>query len=258
MTTITQSTRKAFTLLEMVAVLVLILVLAGIAVPTYQAVIGETRENAAVLSAKALRNYGDSYAATQQVAPSTFDGAFFSMACDELPGCGDGTTIVTLMNFTTLTLDAGTPNEVCATILWSNEVGGTSEVAPCVTAANWENATVSGNLTVNGSAQAGVQATLLKFGVGVPGTGFAPVCQNGDIDPTPSGFFYCTDSGQGGVVSAFTDGAGGYSLTVGANQRDGVYAVAGTRFSPFVQGYSNTSVLVLTGGSYTVNFNIGS
>jgi prepilin-type N-terminal cleavage/methylation domain-containing protein len=50
---ITQHLRRAFSLLEMVAVLVLILVIAGLAIPTYQAVIGESKERTLELSAKA-------------------------------------------------------------------------------------------------------------------------------------------------------------------------------------------------------------
>jgi type II secretory pathway pseudopilin PulG len=65
--------RTAFTLLETVAVLVLVLALAGLAVPTYQAVVAETRQAAVVASALALRDEIDAEAALGQTPPDVVD-----------------------------------------------------------------------------------------------------------------------------------------------------------------------------------------
>jgi prepilin-type N-terminal cleavage/methylation domain-containing protein len=119
-------TNKGFTLLEMVAVLVLILVLAGLAIPTYQAVITEARENAAVLSAKAFRDSIDAYAATQEVAPDELvDTAAETTLDSELPSNASatwGTADVTV------TLEFGSDDK-SACITLASTVGGSSTVA---------------------------------------------------------------------------------------------------------------------------------
>jgi sugar lactone lactonase YvrE/type II secretory pathway pseudopilin PulG len=65
--------RLGFSLTELVAVLLVTLVLAAVAVPTYRAVTAEVRQDAVTTSAKALRNHLDALAAEEQVPTSTYD-----------------------------------------------------------------------------------------------------------------------------------------------------------------------------------------
>jgi type II secretory pathway pseudopilin PulG len=65
--------RLGFSLTELVAVLVVTLVLAAVAVPTYRAVTAEVRQDAVTTSAKALRNHLDALAAEEQVPTATYD-----------------------------------------------------------------------------------------------------------------------------------------------------------------------------------------
>ncbi len=128
-TILTNPARKAFTLLEMVAVLVLILVLAGIAVPTYRAVVGETRENAAVLSAQAYRDSIDSYAATQQVPAAELASALLAdggILADEMP---DNASVSVDGNVVAVRMENGSDDR-CATITLASVIGGQSLVAP--------------------------------------------------------------------------------------------------------------------------------
>jgi prepilin-type N-terminal cleavage/methylation domain-containing protein len=148
MTTVHSIRTKAFTLLEMVAVLVLVLVLAGIAVPTYQAVIGETREDAAVLSAKAFRNSIDAYAASQNVAPDELASALMETPSGtlaaELP---DNATTTVDAGVVTLKLEFGSDDKY-AQITLATVVGGSSTVASYTPPTTWTFAHVGNTRTV--------------------------------------------------------------------------------------------------------------
>jgi type II secretory pathway pseudopilin PulG len=130
-------TPRAFTLLETVAVLVLILVLAGLAIPTYRAVIGETREDAAVVSAKAFAKSIDAYAASQNVAPSELDADLLETH-DPRDPAGEGLLAAELPLNTTAATDAGTvtlcliagSTAKCSLITLATSVGGRSSVTP--------------------------------------------------------------------------------------------------------------------------------
>ena len=120
--------KRGFTLIEMIAVLTILLVLAGIAVPTFQAVISEVRANAVELSAQALAGNVDAYAATQQVAPADLTAAQLATLVGEMPA-GNLTIDTSVAGEIELTADAGTQNEKVATITLSALVGGSSSIA---------------------------------------------------------------------------------------------------------------------------------
>jgi type II secretory pathway pseudopilin PulG len=70
---ISARSRLGFSLTELVAVLLVTLVLAAIAVPTYRAVTAEVRQDAVTTSAKALRNHLDALAAEEQIPTAAYD-----------------------------------------------------------------------------------------------------------------------------------------------------------------------------------------
>jgi type II secretory pathway pseudopilin PulG len=121
------NTSRAFTLLEMTAVLVLVLVLAGLAVPTYRTVLGESRSQITVASARAYRDSIDAYAAAQQLPPDQLSAEFFSaggLLADELPG--NATSSID-SGVVTLRLEFGSDDR-CAEITLATSVGGSSLV----------------------------------------------------------------------------------------------------------------------------------
>jgi prepilin-type N-terminal cleavage/methylation domain-containing protein len=177
--------RKGFTLLEMVAVLVIILVLAGLAIPTYQAVIGETRENAAVLSAKALRNHLDSWAATQQVAPAYAPSEFYDIMCNDLPGCGSDVVLSTSSGVTTLLLEFGSDDK-CAEITWATTVGGQSTVAAAADCSAFDSV---GPVTVEATyvgTNSSIQTTL-TLGTYTFADGWEVTLTGATVDPASPG-----------------------------------------------------------------------
>lgn len=128
-------TRRAFTMIEMIAVLTLIIVISGLAVASFQGVIGETRSDSAYLLAQGFAKDLDATAALYTTAPADYYGdesegtnRLTAVRQDLIEGPdfianGDGTI--------TVVSDAGAlpANQRCATITLSNVVGGTSTVA---------------------------------------------------------------------------------------------------------------------------------
>ena len=93
--------RRAFTLIEMIAVLAVLLILAAIAVPSFLTAINGTRDQSAVLSAQALAKSIDANATLSQVAPVSYSniaGAISEWDTDRVEAVNnnDGTITVSV------------------------------------------------------------------------------------------------------------------------------------------------------------------
>lgn len=129
--------RKGFTLIEMIAVLALLLILAAIAVPSFVTAIDGTRDQSAVLSAEALAGSIDANAAIAQVAPEAYvaDLADFatSTVYTEWDNPGKVTAVYTEATDTiVVSVDggaAGTADDSTATIALGQSTGAPSTVS---------------------------------------------------------------------------------------------------------------------------------